>query len=368
MTRLLSRYLLAQTLRGVLVALAVVLVLILLVDFVEQTRTVDVVGDDYGLLDFAGLTLLKTPMLTETTLPFIVLFGVMLTMFNLNRRSELVVMRAAGMSAWRFVTPAILVALVAGILSPALLNPFSTAMIQRFDAARATLTGGVDSRERPGAAWFIESGNGERRLIRAGAVNVAALDLYDVTFLFFQATGGGEGQDKTGFTSRLDAARAHFTGDEWLVFDASIAVPGEQTRRVEALRFPAWLDVAAFGQNANANAISFWGLPAAANAAAEVGVPADSYRLRWLRLLATPLMFAAMALIACAASLRLRRLGGTLRLIVIGGLAGFAVYFLGNMLDAFALGGRMPLILAAGAAPVVGILAGLAAVARFEDS
>lgn len=365
MFKLLQRYLFGQTVRGILIAFAVVLVLILLVDFVEQTRTVDVAVEDYDLFDFAGLTLLKTPMLTETTLPFIVLFGVMLTMFNLNRRSELVVMRASGMSAWRFIGPPLMIALIAGVLSPALLNPFSTATTQRFEQARAQLTGGVDTRERTGAAWFIESGGGERRLIRASYVNPTALELYDATFLFFDI----EREDEEAvFIRRLDAPLVRYDDGEWQVFRAAEAAPGRVTREIPETVFPAYLDVAAFGQNTNAEAIAFWELPAAARAAVEVGVSPDPYRLRWLRLLATPLMFVAMALIACAASLRLRRLGGTLRLIVLGGAAGFGLYFLGDMLDAFALGGRMPLVLAACAAPAGAILAALGVIAHFEDS
>ena len=51
------------------------------------------------------LTLLKTPMLVEQTLPFVVLAGAMMAVIGLNRSSELVAMRAAGVSAWRFLAP-----------------------------------------------------------------------------------------------------------------------------------------------------------------------------------------------------------------------------------------------------------------------
>jgi lipopolysaccharide export system permease protein len=360
---LIARYILGQTVRGLLVALSVVLVLILLVDFVEQTRTVDVAVDGAGLFDYAGLTLLKTPMLVETTLPFIVLSGVMLTMFALNRRSELVVMRAAGISAWRFVTPPVAVAIVAGILSITLLNPMATRMVQRFEDARETLTGGVDTRDRAGTAWFIELGNGERRMIRADAVDAPNLTLTGVTFEFFDLPDGGDAV----FTRRLDAETATYADGEWIVRNAVESIPGS-SRRYDTLNFPAYLDVAALGQNANAQAVSFWELPGAARAAREVGVSPAPYQMRWLRLLMTPVLFIAMALIAAAASLRLQRLGGAVRLIVLGGAAGFGLYFLGDMLDAFALSGRLPMILAAAAAPVGATLAALAVIAHQEDS
>ncbi len=360
---LLGRYLLGQIMRGVAVALAVVVVLILLVDFVEQTRTVDVRIEGVTLLDYAGLTLLKTPMLVETTLPFIVLFGVMLTMFQLNRRSELVVMRASGVSAWRFVTPALFLAVVIGVLSPVLLNPFATSMVQRFEDARSLVTGGMDTRERSGAAWYREAGGGELRLIRADAVDPPALTLYDATFLFFTDV---EGQEPV-FERRVDAETAVYTRTGWRLEAAVEYLPGETPQPLPSFTVPAYLDVAALSQDANAESISFWRLPSAASAALEVGVSPTPYRLRWLRLLMTPLLFVAMVLIASAASLRLMRLGGALQLGLLGGLAGFGLYFLGNMLDAFALGGRLPPILAASAAPMVATLAALAVIAHFED-
>lgn len=361
---ILHRYLFGQTVRGVLIALSTVLVLIVLIDFVEQTRTVEARIEDVNLFDFFGLTLLKTPMLVETTLPFILLFGIMLTMFQLNRRSELVVMRASGISAWRFVAPALAFAVLVGMLSPTLLNPVATALNDRFVDARATITGGVDTREREGASWYRELGPGEQRLIRAERTDAVALTLYDVTFIILDAP---EGSDPV-FASRVDADSAQFVDGQWVLAGAVMAAEGEVSQTIGAMAFPAYLDTAALGRNVNVETIDFWRLPSAARAAAEIGVSPTPYRLRWLRLLTTPVLFAAMALIACAASMRLLRLGGALQLAVLGGLAGFGLYFFGNMLEAFALGGRLPPILAAAGAPFGAALAALAVIAHFENA
>lgn len=364
MFAILHRYLFNQTVRGVLVALLTVLILIVLVDFVEQTRTVEARIAGVNLFDFLGLTLLKTPMLIEMTLPFILLFGVMLTMFQLNRRSELVVMRASGISAWRFVAPALAFAILLGVLSPAVLNPTATALNARFERARAAITGGVDTREREGAAWYRELGPGEQRLIRAERTDVTDLTLYGVTFVFLDAPAGAEPV----FTRRIDAASARYVDGQWEVHDAVATARGRAADAIGTTTFPAYLDVAALSQNVNAETVAFWSLPSAARAAAEVGVSPTPYRLRWFRLVTTPILFAAMTLIGCAASLRLLRLGGALQLAVLGGLAGFGLYFLGNVLEAFALGGRLPPILAAAGPSVGATLAALAVIAHFENA
>jgi len=90
----LGRYIVARVSSGVLIALLSVLACILLIDLVEQMRTVGS-RTDISLLEALRLTLLKTPMLVEQTLPFVVLAGTMGAIIGLNRSSELVAIRAA---------------------------------------------------------------------------------------------------------------------------------------------------------------------------------------------------------------------------------------------------------------------------------
>ncbi|MEZ5786435.1 MAG: LptF/LptG family permease [Xanthobacteraceae bacterium] len=49
--------------------------------------------------------------------PFAVLVGAMISCVNLSRRLELVIARAAGVSAWQFITPALLVAFFFGAVA-----------------------------------------------------------------------------------------------------------------------------------------------------------------------------------------------------------------------------------------------------------
>ena len=62
----------------------------------------------------AQLSLYRTPAVAEQVLPFAVLFGSMAALLQLSRKLELVVARAAGISAWQFLQPGILVAALLG--------------------------------------------------------------------------------------------------------------------------------------------------------------------------------------------------------------------------------------------------------------
>src|SRR3954469_21185062 len=77
------------------------------------------------LLEMAAL---KLPHTAQDVMPFAILFGTMLVFWRLTRNNELVVARAAGVSAWEFLTPAALVALLVGVVAVTVFNPIASSM------------------------------------------------------------------------------------------------------------------------------------------------------------------------------------------------------------------------------------------------
>ena len=129
----LSRYVAGRALRGVGLAFLIVTAIITLVDFVESSRNIGA-DTDITLTGLLSLTLLKVPKLIEQTIPFIVLFGMMGALYGMNRRSELIVMRATGLSAWRFLRPALIVAACIGVLWSTIGNPVASNLMARYDS------------------------------------------------------------------------------------------------------------------------------------------------------------------------------------------------------------------------------------------
>ena len=129
-------YILKQCLSGLAIVVGLLVLAILLIDVVEQLRTVG--GDvSLSLLSALRLSLMKLPMIVEQTLPFALLAATMMAFTRLNRRSELSIIRASGLSAWRFLTPVIVLGVVLGLFSSLALNPFAARLTQSFEAERA---------------------------------------------------------------------------------------------------------------------------------------------------------------------------------------------------------------------------------------
>src|SRR5436190_17387653 len=126
-SRTLVRYFGMRFLGSVMSVFLGIFILIVLVDYIElMRRAADVPNLSPWMV--AKTSFFRVPQLTERLLPFSVLVGAMSCYLALSRRNELVVARSAGMSAWQFVAPAVIVAFILGLAATAIYNPLSAAM------------------------------------------------------------------------------------------------------------------------------------------------------------------------------------------------------------------------------------------------
>ena len=358
-----ERYVLVQQARSLAVALGVISALIMLIDFVEISRGLgsDV---DLSLMRTLGLMVLKSPQVIIQLLPFVFLFGTLAAFVGLNRRSELIAMRAAGVSAWRFVLPAAAAAFLLGVLTVTALGPAASAADGLFQRERSRLAGEVTGVEGPQAVWIREGDDDRQMVIRADRQDRANARLLGVTFFIY--TNGPDGG--RAFSERIDAASASLSAGRWRLVDAVGARIGERAVRYSTLDLLSSLaDDEAFERFARPQATSFWALPAQIRRVADAGFSTTAYRLRLQQLMATPLMFAAMSILAAAFSLRLMRLGDLARMSVAAVVLGFGFFFVNQAASAFGSAEVIPPWLAAWLPPLLTALAAFTLLFYTED-
>jgi len=364
LTGRLERYMLARTLGGVGSALAVITAVIVLVQFVDLSRQVGVRAD-IGPGQLFGLTLLRAPSVIQILLPFVFLFGVIAAYVGLNRKSELVAMRAAGVSAWRFILPSAMVAFLTGVVTVTAINPLAAALNARFELDRARMM----ENYLPGAPkdiWLRQGDETNQIVIHASSRDMAegVVHLHGVSLFVYQKDQAGRPQ----FKRRLEAADARLMPGFWQLQDVREATAGENSVHSDSLSIRSTLDAeSAMERFASPDAIAFWRLPAAIRLTEQAGFSANGYKLRFHQLLATPILFAAMSVLAAAFSLRLARLGGLAGLAGAGVALGFVVFFFDQFAGALAKGDIIPLYAAAWAPPVVALLSGLTLLCYTED-
>jgi len=358
-----ERYVLVQQARSLGIALGVIAALIMLIDFVEISRGVGSDVDLSGARIF-GLMLLKSPQVIIQLLPFVFLFGTLAAFVGLNRRSELIAMRAAGVSAWRFVLPAAGAALVFGLITVSALGPLAASADGLFQRERTRLSGSAAGVEAVPTVWIREGDDTRQMVIRAERQDRSSARLLDVTFFIY--TNGAEGMRT--FSERIDADSASLSNGSWRLVNAVGAEIGQRAVRYATLDLPSSLaDEEAFERFARPQATSFWSLPAQIDRIEAAGFSSTAYRLRLQQLLATPLMFAAMSVLAAAFSLRLMRLGDLARMSVAAVVLGFAFFFVNQAASAFGSAEVIPPWLAAWLPPLLTALAAFTLLFYTED-
>ena len=365
-----QRYILRESLSGFFLVLGIFMLAILLVDVVEQMRTVGTRAE-ISLGSAVRLTLMKMPMLIEQTLPFAVLVASMIAFSRLNRRAELPIIRASGISAWRFLTPIILMAVCLGLFATMVLNPIGAHLSAQFEAERARLlddSSGITV--SASGIWLRQGDEGSQIVINAAGVEDDGVILTNVNLIEEERLyAEGVATELFGFKRRIDADRARLLDGFWQLEGVREYLPGGQpVIERNFLSIPTNLDPdKLLDKFASPNTIGFWQLPEFIRQTTAAGLDAQRYAMRWWALTALPALFAAMALIGALACLRLSRLGGTPQLIATGAGLAAGLFFLTQFSSSLGSTGAAPAIIAAWAPSLFALFAALAVIAYRED-
>ncbi len=381
-----QRYIFMRCVSSLVMTLGIIVLAIVLVDVVEQMRTVGS-RTQITIQTAFTLTMMKTPGLILETLPFAMLIGSILTYSQLSRRSEIPAVRAAGVSAWRFLGPVMVLALVLGTVMVTVLDPLATRLNEDFETTRDRLTGG--GRPTVQGVWLsqgdLQAGapTGEtpaedaaptaapapanaQAIIHGRQIIGRGQALENVTFWFFRA--GALGPQDREFTHRIDAQRAELKSGFWQLTGVIENRLGGEIIRAADLALPTNLSSdTLLSRFASSKTIPFWELPSFIDAGQAAGMEIGEYVLKYHTLLATPVLMLAMALIGAVVCLRLARSGGLSQLIGAGALAGFLLYFVTRLASGMATSGATPPEAAAWCPPLCALFAVLALLAHIED-
>ncbi|WP_443747676.1 LptF/LptG family permease [Asticcacaulis solisilvae] len=342
-------------------ALMVVAGLIFLVDYIGISKAVSARTDLSGV-DIIGLILEKSPASILALLPFAFLFGSIFAFVSLNRRSELIAMRAAGVSAWRFITPAAVLAFAFGVLTITVLSPIASVLQDRYDAV-ANADGDTPVAQNTG--FYMRQGDNQKQtVIRADKADANNARLKNATFWIYAIDPKGVPV----FLSRVDAEDAVLRPGTWQLHNAWEANPGHPALYYDNLSISSTLDPQhAFRKYVSSQSVPFWQLPGLIHRNSIAGSATTSYRLKLHQLLSTPLMFAAMSMLGAVFSLRLMRLGGLTRLVVSGVSLGFVVFFVNQLFSSMGKADLIPVSLAGWSPPVLAILTAMTLLVYTED-
>ena len=276
----LSLYIARQFVAAVLAMLAALAGLVCLFDFIELLRRSATKPDaTFGLV--VEIAALRLPYVAMQILPFAVLLGGIVAFWRLTRSSELIVARAAGVSAWQFLSAPLACALLLGAAATGLVSPLSSVMLARAETldnvylrssgGPAALTGGqlwlrqADHGLDPqGVAILLARSVTLRgKVLQSSDVSVFRLSADDKTV----AAGGGDacpvGSGRLGAAGCADDVAGPFAGagGHDAAVDGPYGEPG--ARKLRVARYAVRLGAAGFHRAAGPVGVFIRPAPAA---------------------------------------------------------------------------------------------------------
>lgn len=359
----LSLYIGRQFLLSFLAMMAIFMSLILLLDMVELLRR----AASKEAVTFAAvieMALLKLPHMGQLTFPFAVLFGAMAAYWRLSRSHELEVTRAAGVSAWQFLLPALFLAVVLGLFKISAFNPLASITLTRFEFLESRYFKGQGSTLAisENGLWLRQGDRNDQAVIHASKVlqHGNNVDMFGITVFLY--TGNEQ------FKAQINAEKAVLEDGAWLLSKAWVLEPEGKPVFRPTYRLPTDLTLSRIQNNfAPPETMSFWDLPSFIDRLEKSGFSATRHRLHWHSLLSTPLLLCAMVLIAATFTLRHARRGGTLAVVAGGVMSGFLLYFVSDLVLALGASDTIPVVLAAWTPSGVALLLGVAMLLHLED-
>ncbi len=350
-----------------------VLTLVIIVDLVELMRANR--RGEAGFADLLGMALLHAPSITITAAPFAVLLASMTCFAILARRSELVVTRAAGVSVWRLITPAVVTAALLGVFAFAAYNPLASAFTSRFDQLEEKYFDRSSSKlaVSAGGLWLRQGDANGQTVIRARRASGDIDRLWDVSIFQFDR------DDR--LYRRLSARTAVLKDEHWQLnsvrrwsFSSAAAENREaaltetQAEGIDRVEIATDLTVEHIQDSfASPESISFWKLPGFISLLENSGFSSNRHRMHWYALLSAPIVYVAMVLIGAAFSMRHARFGG-LGFMALGCvMAGFGYFFLSDIANALGASGSVPVLVAAWAPPLSAVLLAIGLLLHLED-
>lgn len=357
----LFRYLSRQFLTHLFFLMLILMGVIFLFDSIELLRRAANLPHSIPFSLIFSMALLKLAYLTQRVLPMGVLFASIYTCWKLNKTSEIIVIRSTGLSAWQFLSPLLLCAMLIGMVSTTALNPMSSIFLSKYeqmDNVYFNNNSNLVTVSKTGI-WLRQPSEQGYALLHSESFDQKEWQLNNVTILFFG--------DDDSFQQRMDSPTAFLKKGYWDVRAAAINDKAG-LRRVDSLQIPTELTATKIEESfADPDTISFWNIPEYAKIMAETGLPVTRLSIHFNVLLAQPLLFAALVLLAATFSLRPPRFGGTAALILLGVGVGFLIFFMESMLQAFGTSQKIPVYLAAWTPAVIALLLGITALLHLED-
>jgi len=341
-------FLASRTLTLYLSRMFVVRIVAVLLMLVMVLQILDLLGQSSRILAYPGngeaqllhYVSLRAPQLVARFLPYSVLLATIITLATLNQNSEVIAMKAAGLSAHQVLAPLMLTALIIALFNIA----FNERVVTRANAALQAWEdaefGPIPEDSAVRSNVYLSDG---RDILLASTLHGSGKNLVMDEVTFYRRNSAGI------VTEQLRAPRAVFVDPGWKMdepvrFDVKTTEAGPIGPTTVAKEIsPEQIRIT----RVNADAQSLFELSDSIEAMQAAGRRTSKLEAAWWHKISGPLSAVLMPLLGAVAAFGLARSGQLLIRAVLGMALGFTYFVVDNAALAMGnFGGYTPLVAA----------------------
>lgn len=330
-------------------------------------QALDLLGQSGDILSYPGngdaqmwhYVSLRGPQIIAFVLPFSVLLGTILTLSQMNQNSEIIALKASGLSAHQVLAPLVLASLFVAIISFSFNNRVVARATATLDAWQKVDYGALPIDRGDRTDVWVRDGDDLIEVARisgrgAGAL-LAGVTMYD--------------REGANLSAILQAPRGSYDGTGWRLTDATrFDVASGRESKVGTVKIGQGVRPDQFTlSTVNADGLSFGALRSAIQDLSDAGRPTKALEGAAWHKLSGPLSAILMPLLGAVAAFGIARSGKLFLRAAIGMGLGFAYFVADNFALAMGNLGAYPPFLAAWAPFLLFFLIGEAVLVRTEE-
>ena len=358
-SRTLTLYLAKMFAVRILAVLVMLVLVLMMMDLLSESGAI-LAAPGNGQAELLTYASLRVPQLIARFLPYSVLLATLITLVGLNQNSEVIAMKAAGLSAHQVLAPLILTAAIVSLGSFAFNERVVTRATATLKAWQANDFGPVPPDSGVRANVYVTDGP---NILSAASVagDGAAMQMRGVTWYDRSADGM--------IVARTTADTARYANPGWqLTNPQRFEVQGANTADYPTLTVgrgitPQQIELAKVDPDTR----SFLALSSSIDRYQEAGRNSDELRATWWHKLSGPLSAMLMPILGSIAAFGLARSGQLFVRALIGMALGFAYFVVDNAALAMGGFGGYPPFLAAFAPFFLFLLIGETMLIRTEE-
>lgn len=308
------------------------------------------------------MVVLSLPNHFEALAPFLIFITTLIVFWRLNQTNELIILRSIGFSIWQIIFVFLSLVLLIGFFNLFILSPISSATTARREHLNSQYfsTTPYKLSVSDSGVWLRETLPDAQVVINAQQMDLNNGVFHDVTFFIYDSDNN--------FKQRLDAQKIILKNQKWELININKWSPEKPYEHTKTMDLNTNFSLEKICNSySKPDMIAFWKLPKFIKILEKSGLSSAVYKLHWHRHIANVGLMIALVLLAIVFSVHPIRQGKTAYMIAAALMCGFLLHFLNDIIRAYGLSGRLPIVLAAWASPLITVLLSSSTLLHLED-